>query len=137
MSRSRLNLAVLVLIPVVALLLMTSCGNSGASTEKTVGPIGPTNSGYYFDMSISPSIVKSGVTSTVFIKVNVWDVNGLPVSGVTVNYVAEDSASAVTDSTGLAFQTLEVAAGDVAAGLVYTTCSVENLELTNYVQIRP
>ncbi len=136
MARSKLNLAVLALIPVVALLL-SSCGSSDTSSEKTVGPTGPTTNGYYFNQSISPSIIKGGATATVFVKVNVWDANGLPVSGVTVDFVAEDSSVAVTDSTGRAIQILEVAAGDMTSGFVYITVSVENLQLTNFVQIVP
>ncbi len=136
MSRSRLNLAVLALIPVIALLL-SACGSSGAATERTVGPVGPTTNGYYFDMSVSPSVIKGGVTSTVFVKVYVWDANGLPVSGVTVDFVAETSAVATTDSTGRAIQILEIPAGDVTSGFLYFSASVEDLELSNYVQIVP
>ncbi len=136
MSKSRLNLALLALIPVMALLL-SACGNSGAATERTVGPIGPTTNGYYFDHTISPSIIKGGVTSTVFVKVYVWDANGLPVSGVTVYGAAENNWTTVTDSTGLSLSVLEVPAGDVVSGFLYISASVENLTLTNYVQIVP
>ncbi len=135
MPKSRLNLALLVLIPVVALLFI-SCGNSGAASERTVGPVGPTISGYYFDFSLSPSIVRTVEVTTVFVKVSVWDANGLPVSGVTVNFVASNTWSSVTDATGVATSTLEVTGGERMVPL-YSHASVEDLELTNYVEVIP
>lgn len=82
-----------------ALLLVGGCGKNASQNFLTVGPEGPTKSGYYFKMMASPEVVQQ--SSTVQIDVWVTDGQGNVVNGTVPPASGGLITAAVLDSNGV------------------------------------
>jgi hypothetical protein len=107
--------------------IFSSCGADSAPTltSATVGPTSP--GGYFFEMTVSPSVVDEG-GSTVF-TVRVWDSNGNPASGVAVYFSGsvDEAGPGTTGSAGITLLLLDVKEG---TGTFSMTATIESESVT-------
>lgn len=124
MFRSGIKIASLFLV-LASAFAFSSCGESAATqTSARIGPTSP--SGYYFELTVSPSVVPYE-GSTNFI-VRVWDNFGIPASGVTVLYAgsSDTPGSTTTGTDGIATIGLDV---KDRVGTETMTATVESLSV--------
>ena len=115
--------------------ILSGCGdNSSMSAAEVVraGTAGPTNSGYYFNLTVSPGVINVDGSSTITVRV--WNNLG-PVENVDVGVSGDVTNPAIvqTDVNGYVIGSYTVNGG--AATTSYLTATVENLALTVGVQV--
>ncbi len=121
---------------VLAPLLLTHCG--GQTSVGKVGPVGPTEpSGYYFEMMVSPNVIRTG--DVVDVTVRVWDSNGNNMAGVylAISGVAIDPKDAETTTTTAGWGGWLLKVESPPGTQVNITVVVENAVLTSPVMILP
>ena len=114
--------------------LFSSCGAESAATltSSKVGPTSP--GGYFFELTLAPSIIE--VDGSASVTTSVWDSNGNPASGVnvTLSGSVEDGAFVTTGTDGIALALLAISGEGSGTGSV--TATVENKSVTvSYVVI--
>lgn len=129
----------LLIASLVIVAALSACGDFDGdySQSNKVGPKGPTiPSGYYFDLTLSPSVVQSGgdTDSTISITTHVWDANGVGVANVAINYGGDfengNSVVGATDSNGYDTTILTVSGILEVANRKYITITVEDTTLS-------
>lgn len=120
-------------IALLFVMAMYSCGEDTDSSTKTYGPVGPTESGYFFTLTVSPTVLND--LATGYFNAKVVDGNGLPVANVPVIFAgfADDNIYTATGADGYAHGgvTVELSPGFI----VYVTVRVENKSITGTIQI--
>lgn len=138
--RKPLLIAVLVFAAALA-----ACGDFSDDYNQSskVGPDGPSiPGGYYFDLTLSPSVVQLGgdAASIIVATAHVWDANGVGVPNVTVYYggsfeVADTGVP--TDANGYSTVPVSVTGIIVESNRGYVTAKVEDISLTAAYKIIP
>lgn len=127
MFRSGMKFGGLFLV-LASLVVFSACGEESAPTQTSavVGPTSP--GGFYFELTMSPSIFESGGTSTVTVRV--WDSSGFPASGVVVSLTGsvEDGDFFLTGTNGIAAAILTT--DGEGSGPSSITATVESLSAT-------
>lgn len=132
MFRSGMKYAGLFLV-LASVVVFSSCGEESAPT-LTSSRVGPTTSGYYFDLSISPSVFE--IDGSASITVRVWDSGGNPAAGIIVALSGsfEDGAFVTTGANGISVGILAVSGSGSGVGSV--TATLENKSVTvSYVVV--
>ncbi|MFQ5431897.1 MAG: hypothetical protein ACE5EN_05270 [Nitrospinota bacterium] len=133
MFRSVLKIAPLLLV-LASVTAFSACGDEKSAPTLTSARVGPSSpSGYYLEMTVSPSVVLFEGSATF--SVRAWDINGNPASGVTI-YVSgavDTSATLTTGSNGYAAMLLDV---KDRLGPESMTATLENKSVTvSYVVV--
>lgn len=135
MKMNRLNTTALALV-IAAFSFMPACGQATDSSVK-VGKAGPTTpSGYYFEMVVSPAVVKTGGSLTA--TVNVTNAAGAAITAGPTCYFSGDvsSGSATADTTtGICAASISVSGSAGSTG--YVAVTVENKSLSAAFQVKP
>lgn len=122
------------LVPAI-LIFVAACGDETAVNE-TIGPKGPTTSGYYFNFTLTPTALRSG--ETMSINVQIWDGSTdpwVPLSGGTVSIAGAGTVTGelTSDSEGSVLVDFAPSGGTGYSGQV--TATVQNKSLTIAYQI--
>lgn len=132
---NRLNTAALVLV-IAAFSIMPACGKASDSSVK-VGKAGPTEpSAYYFDLVISPAVVKTGGSLTAV--VNITTAAGAAVTtGPTCYFSGDVTSGTATADTTTGICGASVSISGTAGSTGYLTATVENKSLSAAFQVKP
>ena len=127
MFRSGMKYGVLFLV-LASAAIFSACGEESAATQTSsmVGPTLPT--GYYFDMTISPSVIEAKGSTTVTVRV--LDSAGAAAATVDVYVSGSSDKGAVitTGANGIGAAFLDITG--TGTGTSYLTATLENKSVT-------
>lgn len=123
MFRSGMKYGRLFLV-MASIVVFSSCGSESSAPTITSERVGPTLTGYYLSMTISPSIIQDGGSTTVSVRVT--DVNYTPMFpiAVEVSGSSDTGATITTSGNGIGSASLDIDDGSTGVGSL--TATLEN-----------